>query len=130
MKRLILFDGTCGLCNRWVDLILRLDRRGLYRFAALQSGVGQACLARHRLPRDYDASIVLIQGERSHIRSAAVIEILAGLGRAWRVLRVIYLVPAFLRDWLYDVVATHRYAWYGRTDTCRIVTAAERSRFL
>jgi len=126
----VLFDGLCGLCNHWVDFILARDRAGTFRFAALQSAAGQAALARHRLPSDYSDSMVLIAGGRCYRYSTAVLHILRRLGLPWAALGPLVLVPPPFRDLVYEHVATHRYRWFGKLDTCRVPTAAERERFV
>jgi predicted DCC family thiol-disulfide oxidoreductase YuxK len=126
----ILFDGVCGLCNAWVDFILEADTRGRYRFVALQSDLGRSMLDGHRFPADYVESIVLVDGSRSLVRSAAILEILIGLGGLWRLAVVGRLLPARLLDSMYTGVAERRYKWFGRLDACRVPTPEERSRFI
>ena len=127
---LVLFDGVCGMCNRTVDFVLARDRAARFRFAALQSAAGQAALARHRLPPDYSDSMVLIAGGRCHRHSTAALEIVRRLGLPWSILWALAVVPPPLRDVVYDFVAARRYRWFGKLDTCRLPTAAERERFL
>jgi predicted DCC family thiol-disulfide oxidoreductase YuxK len=126
----LLFDGVCGLCSRAVDFVLAHDRRAVFRFAALQSAAGQAALARHRLPSDYSDSMVLIAGGRCYRYSTAVLLILRRLGLPWAALWPLVLVPPPFRDMVYEHVAAHRYRWFGKLDTCRVPTAAERERFV
>jgi predicted DCC family thiol-disulfide oxidoreductase YuxK len=126
----ILFDGVCGLCNAWVDFVLSVDRDGRYRFVALQSDTGQQMLGARGLPANYTASIVLVDGDRTYLRSDAILRILAGLGGLWRMALVGRLLPTALRDWAYDAVAENRYKWFGRREVCRMPTPSERSRFL
>jgi predicted DCC family thiol-disulfide oxidoreductase YuxK len=126
----ILFDGVCGLCNRWVSFVLQRDESGTFRFAALQSEAGGALLRSHGLPPDQLETVVLIAEERAYTRSAAVIEILRRLGFPWSLAVIGAVFPSGLRDGLYDFVARNRYRWFGRTETCRIPTAGERKRFL
>ena len=126
----ILFDGVCGLCNWWVSFVLERDKRGGFRFAALQSEAGGALLRSHDLPADQLDTVVLIAGERAYSKSAAVLEILKRLGFPWSLAAAGAALPVGVRDGLYDFVARNRYRWFGRTETCRIPTAAERGRFL
>ena len=72
---LVLFDGVCGLCNRWVDFVLRRDRKGVFKFAPLQSMTGQAILLRHGVPTDDLTTIVLLRGARIDCYSTATLEI-------------------------------------------------------
>lgn len=126
----ILFDGVCGLCNYWVDFVLKRDRKGSFRFAALQSNAGRELLKAHSLPLvDLDSVVVITEG-RVYERSAAVLEIARRLGFPWSIFWVAVAIPAPIRDFAYKFVAKHRYRWFGKIDTCRLPTPAERSKFL
>lgn len=127
---LVLYDGECGLCNHSVQLILRHDRRGRFRFAALQSDIGRALLERHRLPADVVDTVVLVDGEEAFTRSRAALRIAGKMDRPWPLLRAFSLVPRPLRDGVYDFVARNRYRWFGRTDACMLPPPEVRARFL
>lgn len=85
----IVFDGICVLCNGWVRFLLRHDRAGRYRFAAMQSEAGRTLLARHGLDPDDPASFLLVDGDHAWTDSDAIQRVLAGLGGAWRLACVI-----------------------------------------
>lgn len=125
----IFFDGVCGLCNRWVDFVLAHDRRRRFRFATLQGETARTWLrAAEGEPLN---SVVLVDAEGEHRRSDAVARMLVGLGGCWWIAGVaLRTVPRPLRNWGYNLVARHRYRWFGRKETCRLPTADERSRFL
>jgi predicted DCC family thiol-disulfide oxidoreductase YuxK len=127
---LVLYDGQCGLCNRSVQTILRHDGRGRFRFAALQSALGQALLARHGLASDVMDSVVLVDGERAYTRSRAALRIAGAMDAPWPLLRVFAIIPGPLRDGVYDWVARNRYRWFGRTDACMLPPPEVRARFL
>ena len=132
---LVLYDGVCGLCNRTVRFVLRRDKRGVFRFAALQSELGQELLRRHgRDPRELQTVyLVLDRGEpteRLLSRSAAAQEICRRLGGIWRVCAVFNILPRSWRDALYDFVARRRYQWFGKYEPCPLPTAEEKGRFL
>jgi predicted DCC family thiol-disulfide oxidoreductase YuxK len=126
----LLFDGVCLLCNRSVDWLIRHDPHATLRFAPQQSPVGQQLLAAHGIepsPR----SVIAIDGDAPYGESTAVIRVLMRLPDPWPdVARLFESVPPSLRDAAYRLVARHRYAWFGRRDTCRLPTAEERERFL
>lgn len=125
----IVFDGVCVLCNGWVRFLLKHDRVGRYRFAAMQSDAGRAVLAMHGLDPDDPASFLLVDGARSWTDSDAIRRVLTGLGGVWRLAAVIAVVPRFVRDPLYRLIARNRYRWFGTT-ACRVPTDEERARFL
>jgi predicted DCC family thiol-disulfide oxidoreductase YuxK len=126
---LIYYDGHCGLCDRFVQFVLRRDRKARYRFAPLQGST-----ARERVPSDLDPetsqTVILEEGGRFRIRSDAALAILAGLGGAWRLAGLLRVVPRPLRDAVYDLVARNRKRWFGRRAECRVPEPAERDRFL
>lgn len=128
-EAVIVFDGTCVLCNGWVDFLLRHDRRGRYRFAAMQGATGRTLLARYGLDPDDPASFLLLEGARAWTDTDAIGRVLGGLGGFWKLARLMVLVPRPLRDVLYRWLARNRYRWFGIT-ACRIPDEAERVRFL
>jgi predicted DCC family thiol-disulfide oxidoreductase YuxK len=129
-RPVILFDGYCGLCSSWVDFVLREDRQRRYLFTPLQSPVGKALLESVGAPVDVVDSISLYDGGFLYQRSTAVLRILSRLRGAWPMMSLLLAVPAPLRDAVYDVVARRRYAWFGRSETCRVPTPEERARFV
>ncbi len=126
----ILFDGVCNLCSGFVQFVLPRDAEGKYRFASLQSDVGQRLLAEHDLPSDELESVVLIEDGESYVKSSAIIQIAAGLGGVYRLLSPFRYVPRSVRDRIYDFVADHRYRWFGKKDRCMIPSGDVQSRFL
>ncbi|HVG45738.1 MAG TPA: thiol-disulfide oxidoreductase DCC family protein [Longimicrobium sp.] len=126
----VLYDGTCGLCDRSVQLILRHDRRGRFRFAALQSDVGRALLARHGLPVDALDTVVLVEDGHAWVKSAAALRIARGMDAPWPALRALGIVPRPVRDFFYDRVAKSRYRIFGRVDACMLPPPEMRARFL
>jgi predicted DCC family thiol-disulfide oxidoreductase YuxK len=128
----ILFDGVCNLCNRGVTFVIDHDRRGLFRFASLQSEVAARLLAAVGWKGDPGAldSVLLIDGGHVFDRSTAVLRVLRELGGRWRWIARLELVPRVLRDALYRWVAGRRYRWFGRSPSCRVPTPELSSRFL
>lgn len=130
----LLYDGVCGICNRSVQTILRFDRRGTLRFAALDSDFACAVIERHPGLQDLD-SMVFVQNpgrpdERIDVRSAAALQVLSYLGGPFRLLLALRLIPVGLRDRLYDRFAAIRYRLGGRHDTCPLPAPGVRARFL
>lgn len=127
---IIVFDGVCLLCSRWVRLLLRFDRRARYRFASMQSASGRALLSRHGLDPDDPLSFLLLTGDGAWTDSDAVLRVLAGLGGAWRAFAMLRLLPRPWRDAGYRLVARNRYRWFGTSAQCFLPDPAQRSRFL
>jgi predicted DCC family thiol-disulfide oxidoreductase YuxK len=127
---IVLFDGDCNLCNASVQWILRRDRRARFRFGSLQSKAGRAALAAHGLPEAQIDSLVLLDGGRAFLRTDAALRIAIGLGLPWSLCAPMLLVPSFLRDLSYRLVARNRYRWFGRRETCMVPRPELRARFL
>ncbi len=126
----ILFDGVCNLCNRAVVFVTRRDPNRIFRFAPLQSKTGQALLARHGIPDHTLDSLVLVEDTGYATRSTAALRIARRLRAPWPALAVFFVVPRPVRDAVYDWVASNRYKWFGRRETCMVPSRENRARFL
>jgi predicted DCC family thiol-disulfide oxidoreductase YuxK len=127
---IVLFDGVCNLCNSAVDLIVRNDKEGHFKVGALQDEKTRALLKDYHINEDYLDSIILIRGDQVFYKSRAALEITKKLRGAWPLLYGFIVIPAFIRDPVYDWIALNRYRWFGKKETCRLPTAEERARFL
>jgi predicted DCC family thiol-disulfide oxidoreductase YuxK len=127
---LLLFDGVCTLCNASVDLVMRNDSKRRFRFASLQSDVGQRILRDHGFSQTEFESVIYVRNGVLHTKSGAALRIAARLDGLWPILAVFLLIPPFLRDPVYAWIARNRYAWFGKRETCRVPTDEERSLFL
>lgn len=130
-RPLVLFDGVCNVCNGIVRFVIARDAApGRVRFAALQSDAGQALLRRHGLPTDDFESFVFVEGDRAFRRSTAALRLFRLLGFPWSLLWLLVVVPAPVRDAVYDWFARRRYGWFGKRDQCMVPTPDVRARFL
>lgn len=127
---MIVFDGVCTLCSRWVRFVILRDARARFRFAPLQTPAGAALLQRHGIDPHDVRTFLLVKAGRAYLRSDAVIEIARDLGAGWSWLRALHLVPRTWRDALYDLLARHRYRWFGRQQHCMTPDEGMRARFL
>ncbi|WP_445391865.1 thiol-disulfide oxidoreductase DCC family protein [Stenotrophomonas muris] len=126
----IVFDGVCALCNRWVRFLLRFDRKGRYRFAAMQGERGSALLRSHGLDPQDPASFLLLDAQGAWTDTDAILRVLAGLGGGWRLSGVLKVLPRGLRDAAYRALARNRYRWFGRHDACHLPAPEQAARFL
>lgn len=134
-RHLLLYDGGCGLCDRFVRFVLASDHRRCFRFATLQGPVGRSLVtAFGRDPDRLDTAHVVVDYPsgtgRVLNRSAAVLFVLGQLGWPWRLATVLRWVPAALLDRLYDTVAAHRHRLFGRHASCPAPDPRHRDRFL
>jgi predicted DCC family thiol-disulfide oxidoreductase YuxK len=126
----VIFDGECVFCNRWVDFLLRFDRRDVFRFAARQTESGAAFLRKAGLPESGAGSIILAERGAILLRSTAVLRILSLLGFPFSLAAVLRIVPTGPRDIVYEWFARNRLRWFGRRKACRLPSPGERRRFL
>ncbi len=126
----IVFDGGCALCNRWVRFLLRFDRKGRYRFAAMQGQQGSAMLRAHGLDPQDPMSFLLLDAQGTWTDTDAILRVLAGLGGGWRLSGVLKVLPRGLRDAAYRALARNRYRWFGRHDACHLPAPEQAARFL
>ena len=129
-RPIVLYDGVCGLCDRFVQFVIRRDRTETVQFAALQSETGKDLLRTFGLPEDELSFIVVIVGKNSFIKSAAVLEVLRYLPGVWSYLALLRFIPAAISDVVYELTARNRYRWFGKYDVCVVPTESERKRFL
>jgi predicted DCC family thiol-disulfide oxidoreductase YuxK len=129
-RPVILFDGVCHLCSGWVQFAIARDPAANLCFAPIQSVHGQDFLRRRGLPLDRFETFYLIDGGVVLEKSTAVLRMLGYLNWPWPLLKVVWIVPRPLRDWLYDRVARNRYRWFGRRETCLVPTPEIARRFL
>jgi predicted DCC family thiol-disulfide oxidoreductase YuxK len=125
----ILFDGHCRFCCGVVRQILRLDRKGRFRFATLQSDVGQRLRQENSIPENIK-SIVLIEDKTSYVRSDAVLAIIRHLPFGIIIAGPARLVSRQARDRLYAWFARNRYKWFGQAEKCFIPDDQTKDRFL
>ena len=134
-RHVIFYDGVCGLCNRLNRFVLARDPKGVFSFATLQSRFAREFLTRHhRDPSDLDTLYLIAHygSERQaiHAKSRAVLVILKELGGPWRMAALLGVLPAFLLNAVYGLVARLRYRIFGRYDSCPLPPPEWRNRFI
>jgi len=127
-QQIVYFDGVCGLCNYFVDFLLRRDKYNKLLFAPLQGETASQNLGVD--PHQTFDSVVFYKNGKQYTKSGAAIRILAELGGLWQLTLILLIIPAFIRNFVYDIVATNRYKWFGQKESCRIPTKEERVKFL
>lgn len=127
---ILLFDGVCNLCNKLVIFIIHRDSKAKIKFSPLQSPEGLSLLQRRNYSADGINSIVFIEGNRYYLKSSAVLHILKALGGGWSIMYGLIIIPYFIRDFFYDLIAKNRYRIFGISEKCMIPTAEIEDRFL
>ena len=128
--KIILFDGVCNLCNGAINYVIKRDQKNVFKFAALQSEIGQELTAKFKIDGSKVDSIILIDGDKHYEKSTAALYIAKHLSGAYPLLFGFIIVPKFIRNAVYDYVARNRYMWFGKKDKCMIPTAELKNKFL
>jgi predicted DCC family thiol-disulfide oxidoreductase YuxK len=130
-KKLILFDGVCNLCDASVQFIIKHDKKDVFLFTALQSDMGRQLIKSYDIDTAKTDSIILYTPEKGiDYKSAAALKIARHLEFPVNVASIFIIIPAFIRNWVYDYIAKNRYKWYGKKEACMIPTPELKSKFL
>ena len=127
---IILFDGVCNFCNSCINFIIRHDKLNYFRYATLQSKKGKELLEKFKVDITNTDSIILIENNKAYIKSTAALRIVKHLNKLYPLLVVFIVVPALIRNWIYDLIAKHRYKWFGKRDVCMIPDEKTKALFL
>jgi len=117
-ENILLFDGYCNLCSRLVNFIIKRDKKAKFLFVSLQSASGQSLLKKFGLPTDDFDSVVYIRSDKYFLKSSAILYILKELGGIWKFFFIFIIIPNFVRDFIYKIIAKTRYKIFGRHDSC------------
>ena len=127
---ILLFDGVCTLCNGFIKEVIIRDSHGRIRYASLQSEAGLALINKVRLTDFSLDTVVLIEGDKVYIKSDVALRIFRYLDGGWPFLYHFSIIPKFIRDTIYDIIARNRYSWFGKRDTCMMPKPEWEERFL
>ena len=127
---IILFDGVCNFCNDSVNTIIKLDHKGVFKFAPIQSEVGQRYLKTYNYSSEELSTVILICDGRVYTKSDAALQTFKHLGGGWKYLRIFTFEPRSIRNFVYDFIAKNRYKWYGKKESCMIPTPELKQKFL
>jgi predicted DCC family thiol-disulfide oxidoreductase YuxK len=129
-KPIIVFDGKCVLCSRWVRFVMRHDGEKRFRLLPAQTPLGIALYEHYGLdPVVYETNVLLEDG-RAWLKSEGTIRMFERLGLPWSSMAVFRAMPRALRDKLYNVVARNRLKWFGSRDTCFMPEPGDADRFI
>ncbi len=126
---IVLFDGECILCNRFFRFLIKYDTKKSLKFATLQSLWASNKLQGLSKDLDLNGTVVFLEKDKIFTKSSAALRIIADLGGLWQLSSFFLLVPAFIRDAAYKIIARNRYTWWGRTN-CMIPDSSLKDRFI
>ena len=128
-KPIIFFDGICNLCNASVQFVIKRDKKKQFLFASLQSDVAKNILLQKKYEINLN-TIVLLKKDHIYKKSDAALMILKELGFPYNLFYGFKIIPKFIRDFVYDVIAKYRYQWFGKRATCMVPTKEIKERFI
>ncbi|MEO0066243.1 MAG: hypothetical protein RI983_1569 [Bacteroidota bacterium] len=125
----ILFDGVCNLCNGSVQKIIAADPKKQFRFASLQGEFGQQVLKQFHLPPNELGSFILLENNQIFTKSTGALKVARQLSGAFPLLYAFIIVPRFIRDGVYNIIARNRYKWFGKKESCMMPSPALKELF-
>jgi predicted DCC family thiol-disulfide oxidoreductase YuxK len=129
-NQVILFDGLCNLCSSVVQFVIKRDKKGLFKFASLQSAFGQSLLQQQQLSSTAFHSFVLYTNGKIYTKSTGALRVARHLSAPWPVLYLFLIIPVFIRNGVYDFIAKNRYRWFGKKAACWVPTPELKIKFL
>lgn len=128
-KSVIFFDGVCNLCNASVQFAIEHDKQDVFKFTALQGNYAKAILPKFNIDLERINSIILVENDRLYTKSSAALRIAKKLNGFWPMLYAFMIIPKFIRDWFYDIIAKNRYKWWGKQESCWVPTPELKEKF-
>ena len=125
MDKVVVFDGVCALCNKALSVLMKIDKNQTLRYTALQGEYVKTL----DINKDIDSIVFYEEGEL-YYKSTAILRILRSLGGVWILINIFYIIPAFIRDTIYDMIAKYRYKIFGKMDSCRMPNKEEAVLFI
>ena len=114
----VLYDGCCNLCNQAVNFIRKYDRSHKLILIPNQSDEGKAILSACILNGEETNSVIYLENETAYIKTDAVFRIAKKMGGFVRLILIFRFIPKRFSEWLYEVFAENRYAWFGQKNCC------------
>ena len=127
---IVLFDGVCNFCNYWVSFAIKRDRKKKLRFASLQGETAKQILPQYNIQSSSLSSVIFIDNGRAYTQSSAAIRICKHLDGGWKLFYGLIIIPKFIRDFFYNIIARNRYKWYGKKESCMEPAPGLRERFI
>lgn len=129
-EKIILFDGFCNFCNYWVNFAIKRDRNEKLKFTPLQGETAKQLLPQYNINPTSLSSVIFIDKGKAFTQSSAAIRICLYLNGGWKLFYGLMIIPKFIRDPIYNIIARNRYKWFGKKESCRVPTPELKERFL
>jgi|LakMenEpi03Aug12_release.lakeMendotaPanAssembly.Ray.scaffolds.fasta_scaffold248847_1 predicted DCC family thiol-disulfide oxidoreductase YuxK len=123
---IVFYDGVCGLCDKSIQFLIARDKKQKLRYAALQSDFAIRLLGE---TANMD-SFIFYKNQHAYTHSTGALMAIIEIGGFWKLAYVFFIVPAFLRNAIYNWVAKNRYNLFGKFDQCKTPSAHQRNLFI
>lgn len=128
-KKIIFYDGLCAMCNRFIRILITLDKKEKFLLAPLQGKNGK--ILQKKFSKELKGiDSVIFYNKKVYTKSSAVINILSELGGIYKLAYIFNIIPSFISDYIYDYIARNRFQWFGKLDKCPMPEKKNISRFL
>ena len=127
---LVLFDGVCNFCNYWVNFAIKRDKKKKLKFTTLQGATAKQLLPRYNINPTSLNSVIFIDKGKAYTQSSASLRICKYMDGGWKLFYGFMIIPKFIRDFFYNIIARKRYKWFGKKEECMVPTPELRNRFL
>ena len=117
-KKIIFYDGVCNMCNGFVNTVIKLDKRNQLFFSPLNGKNAKNLLNDQGEKINNIDSVIFYNNKKISIKSEAVIDIIKSLGSFYIIISIMKIIPSFVLDGLYDLIAKNRYSWFGKKTSC------------
>ena len=117
---ILIYDGLCNMCSGIVRFVKKRDRYNRFEFVPQQSERGRELMSLAGTSVDDTNTVMLLFNSQYYLRSDAALIVFRILGGGWGLLYGFKIVPRFIRDAIYKLIASIRYRLFGRRDTCYI----------
>ena len=124
----ILFDGVCNFCNLWVNFVIKFDKNKKFKFAFLQNEKSKQFINYSGL-NNVD-TIILFKKNFIYTKSDAALEVMSTMHYIFFFTKIFFIIPRFIRNFVYDFIGRNRYKFFGKKNECRIPSKDEMERFI
>ena len=119
-KKIVFYDGFCLVCSRFINLLIKADKKKENRFTTISSQFSKKILKEKLDSKDIGKFIVYLSNDKVYLKSDAVLQIFIEIGGIYKLFTLLKIFPLGFRNIFYDFFASNRYKWFGKLDECHL----------
>ena len=128
-KKIVFYDGFCLVCSRFINLLIKADKKKENRFTTISSQFSKKILKEKLNSKDIGKFIVYLSNDKVYLKSDAVLQIFIEIGGIYKLFTLLKIFPSGFRNIFYDFFASKRYKWFGKLDECHLPSKEIADRF-